>query len=89
MDPEFHADVEFWRSIIDWAMGSSEGTLEAPLFSFHPQPHSCTLWSDAIAGTLSADIASSLVYGGGLDLEDDVLARLRSRAQHRDDLFIY
>ena len=45
--PEFHADVEFWRLLLEGALGSPVGTLHASLYSFCSQPYSRTLWSDA------------------------------------------
>ena len=47
LKPEFHADVEFWQSMLEAALGSASGTLHAPLYSFCRQPHSRILWSDA------------------------------------------
>ena len=47
LTPEFNADVEVWRLLLEGALGSPSGTLHAPLYIFCSQSYSRTLWSDA------------------------------------------
>ena len=71
---EFHADVEFWRLLLEGVLGSPVGALHGPLYSFCSQSYSRTLWSDA-----SGDVSGGYCLQSGawrrVDFDEDVRHR--------------
>ena len=58
LGPEFHADVSFWRLLVQRKLGSPAGRLSAPLHRSYMQPPTFTLWSDA-----SGDAMGGYLFG--------------------------
>ena len=91
LGPDFHADVSFWRLLVEGGLGSPAGRLSAPLYRSYMQPPMFTLSSDA-----SGDAMGEFIFGpkpgSGVwwrfDFDDDVRARLRATVRDWNDLSI-
>ena len=86
--PEFHADVAFWRLMVDGSLKRGESTLTAPLYSTYRQPHHRTLLSDA-SGDAMGGFCSETGAWWRFDFNPEVRARFRTTKIHqRDELSI-
>lgn len=88
---EFHADVAFWRLLVDGGLGSPIGKLTAPLIWSFSQPPACTLWSDASGDAMGGWFLRTGDSEGvwwRFDFSVEVRARFRTRVCGRDDLSI-
>ena len=89
--PEFHADMRFWRLLVDGGLGSPSRLLTAPLVCFFDQPYSCLLWSDASGDAMGGYFLHAEFRSGvwwRFDFSPEVRERFRQQAQGRDDLSI-
>ena len=83
---EFHADLDFWRLVIEMATGSDGFTrLEAPLFASFLQPPCRIIISDA-SGDAMGGYCLETGWWWRIDFPEDIRARLRKRVGQRDDL---
>ena len=83
---EFHADLDFWRLIMEMATGDDGITrLESPLFACFLQPPTRTLLSDACGDAMGGFCLQTGWYWR-IDYTEDIRTRLRERVCHRDDL---
>jgi len=83
---EFHADLDFWRLIIEMATGA-DGIirLESPLFACFLQPPTRVLVSDA-CGDAMGGFCLETGRWWRTDFTEDIRTRLRERVRQRDDL---
>lgn len=83
---EFHADLAFWRLVIEMATGPDGVTrLEAPLFTSVLQPPSRIIISDA-SGNAMGGYCLETGWWWRIDFPEDIRVRLRQRVCKRDDL---
>lgn len=83
LNREFHADLAFWRMVIEMATGADGITrLGAPLFSCYLQPPCRILLSDA-SGDAMGGYCVETGWWWRIDFSDDVRARLRNRVCQR------
>ena len=60
--PEFHADLEFWRWVVDNSAGARGGVLSAPMYHLLERPAQRTLFSDASKTTVGGYCLETGVY---------------------------
>lgn len=86
LNREFHADLEFWRLIMEMATGADGITrLESPLFAFFLQPPTRIIISDA-SGNAMGGFCLETGRWWRIDFSGDIRMRLRERVSQRDDL---
>ena len=89
LGPDFHAEVSFWRLLVEGGLGSVAGRLSAPLCRSYSQPPAFTLWSDA-SGDAMRDYFLGPVPGVGVwwrvEFNADVRARLCEKVGGWNDL---
>jgi len=88
---EFHADLAFWRMLIEGELGSARGKFCAPLIRSFPQPPAYMLWSDASGDAMGGWFLEHGADSGiwwRYDFSTEVRSRFREKIHGRDDLSI-
>ena len=84
LTPDFNAHVEFWRLLLEGALGSPVCTLHAPLYSFCSQSYPRTQWSGASGYAMRGYCLESGAWWR-VDFDEGVRNRLRQKVEARDD----